>query len=356
MAKRVEEVRVHFRLRDEAGASRAVAYLLLVAGPFICVTGILLVEHTTVGRIVAILLLAVVLCGVGACCRWRPERMPPLTWALAPFVGAAIITGLNIATRDASTGAQFFYLWPVLYAANFLGPRLNFLNVVLVSAGHAATVFTILGFNSGLLDWISVTVAMALTAFVVASLSDRNERLRAALAAQAFADPLTGVANRRSFDADLERAVGWARRTGEPISLLTLDIDHFKAINDTWGHAVGDRALQEVAAALRQVATRADDVVGRLGGDEFVLLVRTGPDGARELAGQLREVLVRDASLPGGPPGLSIGVAVLPDHAATAAELRAASDAALYQAKANGRGCTAVAGTLVSRHPVPRAS
>jgi diguanylate cyclase (GGDEF)-like protein len=318
-------------------------------------TGIVLPEHTTTGGIVTFSLLTLVLCTIGAFCRWRPERMPALTWRIAPFLGSLLVTGLNVGTHDASTGAQFFYLWPVLYAANFLGRRLNYLNILVVSAGHAATVFPILGVSSGLLDWISVTVAMTLTAFVVASLSNRNERLRKALAMQAYADPLTGVANRRSFDGELEQAVEWSERTGQPIALLTLDVDHFKKINDTWGHAVGDQALQAVAASLRQVAKRADDVVGRLGGDEFVLLLRTGQAGARQAADDLRALVAAIDSLPCGPPGLSIGAAVLPDHAATAAELGAASDAALYRAKEGGRGRTSVAGDYSHSGPASRA-
>jgi diguanylate cyclase (GGDEF)-like protein len=338
---------VSLGLRDEAGASRAVAHLLLGAGPFMFLTGIVLPEHTSTGGIVTFSVLTIVLCVIGAVCRWRPERMPRMTWTIAPFLGVLLVTGLNVGTHDASTGAQFFYLWPVLYAANFLRSRLNYLNIMFVSAGHAATVFPILGVTGGLLDWVSVTVAMTLTAIVVASLSNRNERLRAALATQAYADPLTGVANRRSFDGELADAVDWAQRTGEPIALLTLDIDHFKKINDTWGHAVGDQALQAVAAALQQIA-QGQDVVGRLGGDEFVLLLRTGRDGAMRAADDLRALVASIDSLRCGPPGLSIGAAVLPDHAASAAELGTASDAALYQAKQGGRGRTAMAGGAYS--------
>jgi diguanylate cyclase (GGDEF)-like protein len=331
-----------YQLRDEAGASRSVGYLMMGAGPFVLLTGVVLPAEHNLLQVVAFVLLAIGLGVFGAICRWRPGRVPHLFWLIAPFFGISMITGLNLATADASTGAQLFYLWPVLYSANFLSRTANTLTLTLVSAGNAAVVFSVLGAARGVSDWASLTVAMLLTTVVVASLRSRNERLRDVLETQAYADPLTGVANRRSFDGELARAVGWSRETGEPIALLTLDIDHFKKINDTWGHGAGDRALRAVAEVLRTVA-HGDDVVGRLGGDEFVVLLRTGQMGARRAADQVRELMAADESVPGGPPGLSIGVAVLPDHAGTAVELGAASDGALYEAKEAGRGRTAMA-------------
>jgi diguanylate cyclase (GGDEF)-like protein len=334
---------VRYQLRDQAGASRSVAYLMMAAGPFTFLTGVVLPQTRTVLGVVIFAVVTVVLGLGGVVCRWRPDWLPRVTWFLAPFFGVAMITGLNVLTADASTGSQFFYLWPVLYAANFLGRLANYLVLLFVSLGCAAAVFPVEGANRGLPDWASLTVAMALTAVVVSSLRLRNDRLREVLETQAYADPLTGVANRRSFDGELARAVSWANRGRESIALMTIDIDHFKEINDTWGHAVGDQALQAVAGALRAVARREDDVVGRLGGDEFVMLLRTDRMGARRAADELREVLAAIDTLPGGPPGLSIGLAVLPDHAGTAAELGAASDAALYEAKQGGRGRTAMA-------------
>ena len=334
---------MHYQLRDQAGASRSVAYLLMGAGPFLLVTGVILPDQRTVASVVTFAFLTVLLCGLGALCRWRAERMPPLAWLIAPFFGVGLISTLNLATQDASAGAQLFYLWPVIYAANFLGRLVNYLTIIMVSAGNAVVVFPILGANGGVSDWASLTVAMTLTAVVVSSLQSRNERLREVLENQAYADPLTGVANRRSFDGELARAVAWAQRSGRPIALLTLDIDYFKKINDTYGHSVGDQALQVVANALRTVARREEDVVGRLGGDEFVVLLRTDRAAARQAADDVRAAVALIDTLPGGPPGLSIGVAALPDHAATAEELSAASDAALYRAKEGGRGRTAEA-------------
>ncbi|MEU4237032.1 GGDEF domain-containing protein [Actinoplanes sp. NPDC026619] len=307
------------------------------------ITGVVLTDTRTASVVTVFGILTVVLTLGGVVCRRRPDRLPRVTWLLAPFFGAAMVSILNLFTSDASIGAQFYYLWPVLYSANFLGRVANYLVLATVSAGSAMVLFPVEGANQGLSDWTSLTVAMIVTAIVVSSLRLRNDRLREVLETQAYADPLTGVANRRAFDGELARAVAWANRSSVPIALMTIDIDYFKKINDTWGHAIGDMALQAVADALRSVARREDDVVGRLGGDEFVVLLRMDRMEARRAADEIRAAAAAIDSLPGGPPGLSIGVAVLPDHAGNAGELAAASDAALYEAKQGGRGRTAMA-------------
>ena len=316
---------------------------MMAAAPLLLVTGIILVPQQSLLGALPFTALCLAFGAFGAFCRWRPDRIPHAFWLIVPFFAIALITGLNLATHDASTGAQLFYLWPVIYAANFLSRTVIGIVLALVSAGHATVAFHVLDTVRASTDWVSLTTALSLTAVVVSSLRARNERLRDELETQAFADPLTGVANRRSFDGELTRSTDWALSSGEPIALLTFDIDHFKQINDTWGHGVGDQALQQVANALRLVARRAEDVVARLGGDEFVVLMRTDRLGARRAADEIREAIEKIDNLPGGPPGLSIGIAVLPDHAGTAKDLVAASDTALYEAKAGGRGRTALA-------------
>ncbi|MEV6849770.1 GGDEF domain-containing protein [Actinoplanes sp. NPDC051411] len=329
-----------YQLRDQHGASRAVAYLMMTAAPFIFIT-FLMVPGQPVSHLVAVSVTCVVLAVGGVFARLRPDRMPRWFWVIAPFFAIMVVTGMNLVTEDASTGAQLFYLWPVLYSANFLSRRVVYLTMAGVSVTEASVVFPLLPtIGDAASDWVSMTVAMTLIAIIVLSLRDRADRLRDVLETQALADALTGVANRRSFDVELARAVAWSRSTGEPVALITIDVDHFKGINDTWGHAVGDQALQAVATSLEQVAQGDGDVVARLGGDEFVMLLRTGDEGARRAADDVRAVLARVASLPGGPPGLSIGIAVLPDHAGTPEELMGASDAALYEAKLHGRGRT----------------
>lgn len=156
-------------------------------------------------------------------------------------------------------------------------------------------------------------------------------------------DPLTGVANLRHFRrlADLE--LEHARRMGRSLSLLALDIDHFKRINDSWGHAAGDAVLQAFAAACR-AALREYDILGRVGGEEFaVALPNTGADGAAIIAERVRRQ-VEAMALPVAGPAVtvSIGVAAaaFADPMAGDAdipELLKRADAALYRAKAAGR-------------------
>jgi diguanylate cyclase (GGDEF)-like protein len=347
---------VTYQLRDQHGASRAVAYLMMTAAPFILIT-FLLVPGQPAYHLVAVAVTCVGLAAGGVLSRFRPDRMPRWFWFIAPFFAITVVTGMNLATEDASTGAQLFYLWPALYSANFLSRRVVYLTMVGVSVTEASVVFPLLPtIGAAASDWVSMTVAMTLIAIIVLSLRDRADRLRDVLETQALVDALTGVANRRSFDASLARSVAWSEHSGEPMALITIDVDHFKKINDTWGHAVGDQALQAVAASLEQVARRDGDVVARLGGDEFVMLLRTDLPGARHAAEEVRGVMAQVSGLPGGPPGLSIGVAVLPDHASTAEELLGASDAALYEAKLGGRGRTAFAATaeLTAGSAAPR--
>jgi diguanylate cyclase (GGDEF)-like protein len=338
-----------YHLRDRHGASRAVAYLMLAGAPFVLFTGVLLVPGVPLYEAVAITATSL---GIGAggfvCWRW-PQVMPDYFWLLAPVLATTLITGMNLATRDASTGAQLFYLWPVLYAANFVSRRAVYYNVAYVVAGDAVVVFSLLDTGRAMADVASLTLAMTMSAVVVVPLRERADQLRRRLEQQALADPLTGLGNRRSFDEELRAAGDWARRGDRSVALVTVDVDHFKHINDTWGHAVGDQALQLLGAALREVAG-PDDVVARLGGDEFVMVVRGDEPHAVRTAEALRASVATITTLPGGPPGLSIGVAVLPDHAATVAELVRASDAALYEAKSRGRDQVAVA----ARHNVER--
>jgi len=157
---------------------------------------------------------------------------------------------------------------------------------------------------------------------------------------QAHTDELTGLANRRAFVEIGTAACDQARRYHRPLALLMMDIDHFKRINDTYGHAVGDAALRAAAGALRQAARRAD-TAGRLGGEEFALLL---PETTAAQAAVMAERLRRDVAAITMPHGntpirftCSIGVAELTPAVNDLDALLRAADDALYRAKANGR-------------------
>ncbi len=175
-------------------------------------------------------------------------------------------------------------------------------------------------------------------------ITDRK-RLESKLIHDALHDPLTGLANRVLLRDHLERALARRGRTGGSIGLLFVDLDDFKRINDSYGHAVGDRILVQVAERL-VAAVRAEDVVGRQSGDEFAVLLGRVRDAdeaivsADRILGELRRPVLLGAHsiVVGGTIGIS--VAIEPD--ATAEELLTQADAAMYAAKADGKGRHAV--------------
>jgi diguanylate cyclase (GGDEF)-like protein len=151
-------------------------------------------------------------------------------------------------------------------------------------------------------------------------------------------DPLTGLRNRRAFQARLEDEFARALRYAEPLSLLMMDLDGLKALNDGQGHRAGDAALRGIAAAIRSGA-RATDVGARWGGDEFALLApKTAKQEALSLAERVRALAARGAETGAAAATISIGVATLdPAEPVAADQLLRAADAALYEAKRAGR-------------------
>jgi diguanylate cyclase (GGDEF)-like protein/PAS domain S-box-containing protein len=168
-----------------------------------------------------------------------------------------------------------------------------------------------------------------------------NLKLQEKLRNQAIRDPLTDLFNRRYMEESLEREVRRATRSGAPLGVIMLDIDHFKRFNDTFGHEAGDLLLGALGNFLRG-HIRAEDIACRYGGEEFTLILpEASLDATRERAEQLREgvkklhVLHRGESL--GPVTLSLGVATFPDHGSTGQVALLAADGALYRAKQGGR-------------------
>ena len=179
---------------------------------------------------------------------------------------------------------------------------------------------------------------------------DVLQRDRSALQAIAWTDALTGVANRRFLDHALTGAWRSERRASSSLSVLMIDIDHFKLLNDRCGHAAGDACLREVARALRQALARPVDVLARYGGEEFVaLLQEADAAGAHVVAERLRAAVqtlgIANPDSPLGVVTVSIGTAsaVLPPGAG-AADLLDAADKALYEAKCDGRNQVRAAG------------
>ncbi len=159
----------------------------------------------------------------------------------------------------------------------------------------------------------------------------------------AATDPLTGLANRRRVMAALDKIVVQAHRYSQPLSLIVFDIDHFKSVNDTYGHPQGDRVLQQISQIARRQA-RDSDLVGRVGGEEFVWIVPGADQGfARIMAERLRQAIASGSAV-GDVPTVtaSVGFAEL-SRQDTALTLFARADAALYEAKHAGRNRVRIA-------------
>ncbi len=197
----------------------------------------------------------------------------------------------------------------------------------------------VLGVGRGALAvMIWFLVAAAILAWGLArTLTRRHERI----AQEALTDPLTGLWNRRHMAETLDREVSRALRFGHEISLIIIDVDDFKRINDRFGHLQGDLVLGQIADQVKD-ATRDIDVAARYGGDELALiLVETGSEGATILAERLRE-RVRDTEVPlreGGTMAvtISVGVATIPDSAEDLESLVDGADRALLRAKRSGK-------------------
>ena len=181
---------------------------------------------------------------------------------------------------------------------------------------------------------------------IVLDISDRKQ-LERELEEMAIRDSLTGLFNRRELSRALEEELERAKRYERPLALLWIDFDHFKDVNDNWGHAAGDAVLCSVSRIL-QDSVRSVDVVGRFGGEEFVIVLpEMGQEEAIDTAERLRQkVRNKPVFLDSGhnvPVTISIGVAVYPVHGHTRDMLSAAADKAMYQAKMQGRDCVAMA-------------
>jgi len=269
-------------------------------------------------------------------------RLPVLADAVQTraMIASAIITAYTWLTAYEfwrGRGEALVSRWPAIFML-FAHGALFLLRTPLVmllpwspNNGMLGSVWlTILSFE-GLLFTISV-------AFILLAMAKERTELRHRTAA--MLDPLTGIANRRSFLQDASVLAKRHSANPRPTAVLLIDLDHFKSINDRFGHALGDRVLEIFTQAARQ-ALRASDLLGRLGGEEFAaVLYDTSRDKAMAAAERIRAEFAQAArEVDGRPCGatLSIGLAYCDQPALDVPEMLAQSDQALYFAKENGR-------------------
>ena len=215
-------------------------------------------------------------------------------------------------------------------------PKTRFIPVILQTAGRPKAEDLRRGSEVGALGYITDPTDIDLLLARARTLLDFKSYLDSCEEA-AFTDHLTGLANRRRFERQLEREVARTLRYGHPFCLLMLDIDRFKLVNDTHGHEAGDEALNRVSRTLQE-GTRGIDVAARVGGEEFaIILTETTLEGGIEVAERLR-LAIKSVDIPVvGHISASFGVAECPSGAQTARELVGLADAALYDAKRQGR-------------------
>ena len=169
-----------------------------------------------------------------------------------------------------------------------------------------------------------------------AALALDNAQIRARLEHQAQTDPLTGLFNHRAFHERLRQALADASRSHDAVSLLMLDIDDFKRVNDVYGHGAGDEILRSLADTLKDAVRHR--LVYRLGGEEFaIVIVSRSAQDAEHLAHRLVERVEATEFDPGRPHHISVGLARGPEHAMNPRELIACAEAAMMTAKARGK-------------------
>ena len=216
-------------------------------------------------------------------------------------------------------------------------PRLALVPIVFLTARHTLA-DEMEGLRAGGDDFLAKPVERSHLLQVVLTRTERGRRIRELV----HRDGLTGVLNHATLMAELEHAISFAARHSEPLCFLMLDLDHFKRINDTHGHLIGDQVLMHVSTVFRK-AIRSSDLIGRYGGEEFgIILRRCPPENGMVIGEKLRSTLAATpVKVRGGAelsPRVSIGVAAfVSDKEISVADFTAEADRALYEAKASGR-------------------
>ena len=277
-----------------------------------------------------------VLPAIGAVIAWwrGPKMAPRASYRVGRvfLVVGSISTALSVENWHGTpvAGAMtILYVLVVLFAAVFFSRRDVYEQFVVIGALHALTLLAD-GFGGvKVLSWLLTMLGVVGVGLVMSALVQRMDAL-------SFQDPLTGAANRRSWDIALVNAVDEHRRGGQPLSVALIDIDHFKEINDSIGHDGGDRVLERAVRGWLK-AMRASDVLARLGGDEFAVLLPSCDAAAAQNVGDvLAATFLRETGAT-----CSIGAAAaMRDGDPTS--LFALADEQLYRAKHAGRACVRV--------------
>ena len=276
------------------------------------------------------------------------DRLPLWSFHVGLLAASAIATGAIEFWGDGVESTPLPYLWPMLYAFYFFSVRSALAHMAVLGVMFAALLVARDPGYVPVAAWVTTLGSLTSAGLLVAFTRDRLNSLIAKLSDAARRDPLTQLLNRRGFtevfDVELERA----RRTDQGLSVIVGDLDGFKQINDRFGHAAGDEALQRVGRAILR-GKRSWDSAARVGGEEFaVLAADTDEHGAYIVAERLRTAVVEeflDSNV--GPLTVSFGIVSFPVHGQTADALLHAGDQALYAAKRLGRNRSVISSSEV---------
>ena len=274
------------------------------------------------------------------------DILPPAVLGQAKYVleGCVAITFATLlVVFTGGDESPFFFVFPLIVAGAALGvpPRVTVAMATAATLGYlvAASTGSSGGFSPETVARVGVNLtALMLLAYVATVIAREQRRARDAAIRMSSLDALTGLFNRSFFFAAVEREIDRSTRSGRGFCLLMMDLDELKAINDRYGHFIGDRVLNDVGDIIR-AGVRRIDTAARYGGDEFVVLLpETEASGAWVLAEKIRQG-VAELLVPGteSRPSMSVGVVSYPDDGRTPDELMIAADQAMYASKRTGK-------------------
>jgi diguanylate cyclase (GGDEF)-like protein len=284
----------------------------------------------------------------GLACLIAGRATPRWLVSLMPAVAGTLILLSMWMTDTPIDGSELLFVWCIFFAGYFLPTMAAAANTGYISVGYATVAIGKRGLSAGLPPVIYLTTTLVVACYLIIALRRRAAASLDQARAEARTDHLTGLLNRRGLGEVSEREVERAQRDGRPLSAWMVDLDHFKGLNDTLGHAAGDRALEGVAEVLRD-QLRGIDVIARVGGEEFCVLLPNCTTAAAFLRAEaVREAVAETFRARGLPVTVSIGVATWTSGDLDGSTLTAAADQALYAAKSGGRNQTQVAHGLPS--------
>ena len=314
---------------------------LFTAGAAMALISLALPQAPDASRVGIAAMASLALAGALFCFVGGP-RLPHWFFPFAVAAATILVAG-GIYFSDRAFSSYFlFFVWAVVWSFYFLPSWQGFALIVFIGAIYPLVVSGMRHDDEIEQRWMMLMGTLVVVGVLVALLRQRLDALIERLSDAARTDPLTGLLNRRGFDEVLDIELARAERAGSSCSLILADLDHFKRVNDAYGHPEGDKVLERFAQLL-ETAKRRIDSVARVGGEEFALVLPdTDEHGAFVSAERMRRLAREEFANYRMPLTVSFGVASYPRHGADPDALVSAADQALYAAKELGRDRSAI--------------